>query len=306
MRLIVFLITSLMFNSNMPDSEHNNMFSPAEGEQKPIFSFGIIADVQYCDCEPSGTRYFRSSLNKLEEAVSSIKSDSVKFVVNLGDLIEKDFDSFKPVMNIINSSGVKFYHLTGNHDYAVEPRLMKRIPQLSSDRDGYYSFLYDRFRFICLNGNEISTYGPDSRKTAAQALSMIEKLKAAGEPNGEEYNGGLSSSQIEWLNSQLAEAKSKNEMAFLLCHFPAWPENIHNLLNYRDVLDILKKYDNIIAWLNGHNHSGNYGNFNMIHFVTLKGMVETETFNSYSVVEVYHNKIWIKGAGREKSQILAY
>jgi hypothetical protein len=38
----------------------------------------------------------------------------------------------------------------------------------------------------------------------------------------------------------------------------------------------------------------------------MRGMVETEKTNSYSLVEVYKNKIWIKGSGREKSQILAY
>jgi hypothetical protein len=72
------------------------------------------------------------------------------------------------------------------------------------------------------------------------------------------------------------------------------------------VLPILEKYHNIIAWFNGHNHSGNYGNFNMIHFVTFKGMVETDANNSFALVEVYKNKIWIRGYGREKNQILAY
>jgi len=35
-------------------------------------------------------------------------------------------------------------------------------------------------------------------------------------------------------------------------------------------------------------------------------MVETESSNSYAIVEVYKNKIWIKGYGREKNMILAY
>jgi len=35
-------------------------------------------------------------------------------------------------------------------------------------------------------------------------------------------------------------------------------------------------------------------------------MVETEKTGSYALVEVYTNKIWIRGGGREKSQILAY
>jgi hypothetical protein len=35
-------------------------------------------------------------------------------------------------------------------------------------------------------------------------------------------------------------------------------------------------------------------------------MVDTGDSNSFALVEVYRNKIWIRGSGREKSQILAY
>jgi len=105
---------------------------------------------------------------------------------------------------------------------------------------------------------------------------------------------------------QLDKAAASNEKVIICCHFPVYPENIHNLLNYKEVLSVLNNYNNIVAWFNGHNHAGNYGNTNMIHFLTMKGMVETEKTNSFALVEVYNNRIWIKGYGREKSQILAY
>ena len=54
------------------------------------------------------------------------------------------------------------------------------------------------------------------------------------------------------------------------------------------------------------NHSGGYGNYNFVHCVNFKGMVDTKETNAYSVVEIYHNKIWIKGRGRERAQRLAY
>jgi len=72
------------------------------------------------------------------------------------------------------------------------------------------------------------------------------------------------------------------------------------------VLGILGSYDNIIAWFAGHDHRGGYGNFNLIHCVTFRGMVETADENSFAIVDVYKNKIWIRGFGREKSRILAY
>jgi len=106
--------------------------------------------------------------------------------------------------------------------------------------------------------------------------------------------------------TQLDKSVEKNEKVIIFCHFPVFPENVHNLLNYNEVLSVLSGYQNVIAWFNGHNHTGNYGNFNKIHFITIKGMVETETSGSFALVEVYRNKIRIRGSGREKEQILAY
>jgi manganese-dependent ADP-ribose/CDP-alcohol diphosphatase len=289
----------------MPDEVRTRNL-PENQEQKPLFSFGLIADIQYCDCDPAGTRFYRNSLVKLEEAVRSFRADSPAFIVNLGDMIEKDFASYKPVYNILDTSGFKIYHTTGNHDYSVEPRMKKRIPQLRSNKEGYVSFNYGKFRFIILNGNEMSTYATTDKSVIKAAGDYILKLIKNGEINGLDWNGGIGSKQIQWLTDQLNTATRNDEKVFILCHFPVYPDNEHNLLNYGDILTILKEYNNVIAWFNGHNHAGNYGNFNMIHFVTLRGMVETDNSNSFALVEVYKNKIWIKGNGREKSQILAY
>jgi hypothetical protein len=274
--------------------------------QKPLFRFGIIADVQYCSSEHEGERYYRNSLSKLREAVSSLQTDSAEFIINLGDLIDRDYSSFDPVLNIIDSSGISIYHLTGNHDYEVKPRQKKRLPLRIPGKEGYYSFVKDNFRFIMLNGNELSTYGPGNKSVVKQAQEYLENLRKEGNINATDWNGGVSVRQLEWLMIQLDEAAEGNEKVIICCHFPVYPENIHNLLNYNEILSVLSGYNNVVAWFNGHNHAGNYGNVNMIHFLTMKGMVETENTNSFALVEVYNNRIWIKGYGREKSQILAY
>jgi manganese-dependent ADP-ribose/CDP-alcohol diphosphatase len=306
MKLLIasFFTTIIIFN--MPDKNDSGGLQFVNQSQKPLFAFGIIADVQYCDYDPAGTRFYRSSLVKLREAVTSFKEDSVCFIINLGDLIDRDYRSYKPVLDIIDSSGLKTYNVTGNHDYSVDPRFKKRLPVLLPSKEGYYSIVYENFRFIFLNGNEISTYMSNNKAAIKQAVDYIATLKNKGEINAVDWNGGISSKQLAWLSSQLNEATGKNEKVFLICHFPVVPDNVHNLLNYKEVLPILEKYQNIISWFNGHNHAGNYGNFNMTHFITFKGMVETDASNSFALVEVYKNKIWIRGYGREKSQILAY
>lgn len=306
MNLLIASFFATIISFNMPDKNISGGFQSPNQNQKPLFSFGIIADVQYADSDPVGTKFYRASLEKLRKAITTFEKDSADFVINLGDLIDKDFVSYKPVMEIINSTSLKTYHVAGNHDYSVDPRYKKKIPVLTSSKEGYYSFVYKNFRFIFLNGNELSIYASNNKAAIKKANDYISDLKNNGEINAIDWNGGIGSKQLNWLSEQLNRANAKAEKVFIICHSPVVPENIHNLLNYREVLPILEKYQNIIAWFNGHNHTGNYGNFNMIHFVTFKGMVETEAINCFAIVEVYKNKIWINGYGREKSQILAY
>ena len=57
---------------------------------------------------------------------------------------------------------------------------------------------------------------------------------------------------------------------------------------------------------NGHNHAGNYIFHKGIHFVTLKGMVETKLENSFSEITFFDNQIDIKGFGRADSYFIEY
>ncbi len=296
---------------DITDNNHHPIKDPHDrnqdsAEQKPLFSLGIIADVQYADIKSAGNRYYSASLGKLEKAVSVFMKDSVDLIINLGDLIEKNYDSYKPVLNILYSSGIKTCHITGNHDYSVDSLKRDCLPVLGGSGKGYYSFVRDQYRLIFINGNEISTYGSYNKTAISEAANLIGKLKNMNEINAIEWNGGISGTQLDWINNQLAEAAGKSEKAILFCHFPIAPNNIHNLLNYKEVYSTLQKYNNVVAWFSGHNHEGNYTTFKKIHFVTFKGMVETADSNSFAVVEVYDRKIVIRGYGRENSLLLNF
>jgi 3',5'-cyclic AMP phosphodiesterase CpdA len=303
--LTVSLFASLIYISMSGNIDPASLQSNDQS-QKPLFSFGIVSDVQYSDYKHIGTRFYRSSPWKLREAMTKLKNDSVRFVINLGDLIDRDFGSYKSMLDIIDSTGLKVYHVAGNHDYSVDRQFIKRLPVLTPSKKGYYSFVYYNFRFICLNGNELSTYISNNKTAIKEAERNLSAMKERGEINAVEWNGGISDEQIKWLKKELDKAIAAGEKVILICHFPVSPDNVHNLLNYKAVLPLLDNYRNILAWFNGHNHAGNYSKLNMIHFVTFKGMVETESDNSFARIDVYNNKLYIKGYGREKSQILDY
>jgi hypothetical protein len=57
------------------------------------------------------------------------------------------------------------------------------------------------------------------------------------------------------------------------------------------------------AYLNGHNHAGNHAMRDGVHYLTLKGMVDTLS-TSYAVVEVAEGKLVVSGFGRELDRVL--
>jgi manganese-dependent ADP-ribose/CDP-alcohol diphosphatase len=306
MRIILILLVTQLFTTSLSMKNHSaSSNTELCQDKKPLFSFGIIADVQYCDCEKYGTRFYRNSIEKLTTAIDEIAKESPSFIINLGDLIDRDYGSFPAVMKVFESFTKPVYHAIGNHDYSVDGSAAGKIVKITNSKQGYYSFVHEGFRFVVLNGNDVATYavGADGRK---EAQKRIAELKAEGALNAYDWNGGIGSRQLIWLESELKSSAEAGQKVFLVCHFPAWPAGSHNLLNSNEVLKMIGNYDHIIAWLNGHNHDGGYGNYSMIHFVTFRGMVETADINSFAMVEVYSDKLWIKGYGREKSQILAY
>lgn len=67
---------------------------------------------------------------------------------------------------------------------------------------------------------------------------------------------------------------------------------------------VLEPYTCVKAWFNGHDHKGNYGVQEGMHYATLHGMVDTPDTNAYALVEVYADRIVVVGSGRETSRSL--
>jgi len=61
----------------------------------------------------------------------------------------------------------------------------------------------------------------------------------------------------------------------------------------------------VVAYMNGHNHAGNYGFMAKRHFVTFKGMVDTSE-SAYAIVNVHEDRLEITGFGRQESMTLPF
>jgi manganese-dependent ADP-ribose/CDP-alcohol diphosphatase len=265
---------------------------------------GVFADCQYCDCETAGTRFYRNSLSKLDDCINEFnQSKEIEFVVGLGDIIDRDFASFDSINTILSKSEKPVFQVIGNHDLAVEKEELEQVPGKINLTETWYSFTKKGWHFIFLNGNDI-TFHSNNPEIVKQAAEITEKLKREGKPNPYDWNGGIGSKQLEWLEKELQQAETKNLKVAVFCHYPLLPFEAHALWNSEEVLAILEKFKCVKIYLNGHNHAGNYALSKGIHFVNLKGMVETEYENAFSIISFSDKRIEIEGFGREESRSL--
>jgi len=276
-------------------------------EQEPNFSFGVIADIQYCDCDSMGTRFYFNSLKKLSDCVRHFNSRDQSFVIQLGDLIDRNIDSYESVLSIFNKIKSTKYHVLGNHDYNVDKEKQDKVLEKIGLVSRYYDFGLNGWRMIVLDGNDLSFYTPkESSEQIKETNNLFQKTKDRGGTNAHDWNGGLGSQQISWLEDTLKQASLSGEKVLVFCHFPVYPPREENLWNDVELIERLEAYPCVIAHFSGHYHDGNYAKKKGIHYLTLQGMVKTEKHSAYSIVEVYSDHLKVLGYGREPNRILTF
>jgi hypothetical protein len=285
---------------------------------EPEFSFGVIADAQYADAPPAGTRHYRASLAKLDACVRALNAEGLALVVHLGDFIDRDFASFAKLLPVYNELQAPHYHVLGNHDYAVDYEHKGKILDTLGLKHEYYDFAVGSWRFVVLDGNDVGFIAnakdpaeytrPDNAidpEKFRRAQAMLDEVAQKKLPNDYPWNGAIGERQMAWLDKKLALATRAGQRVVVLCHFPVLPSPFEcNLWNDVDVVRLLESHDCVMAYMNGHHHGGNYEAKAGIHYVTFEGMVETPDTTAFAIVDVYADRLQIRGHGRVPSRTL--
>ncbi|WP_245802595.1 metallophosphoesterase [Arenibacter palladensis] len=274
-------------------------------EPNQELAIGIVADCQYCHCESTPSRFYKNSPVKLQNAVDSLNSSPLDYAIHLGDFIDRDFSSFDTVGPIWNTLKTKKFQVLGNHDFSVADSLKPLVPGKMNLKQRYYSFAEQNWRFIVLDGNDLSYQGAISAKKIAQTDSLYNLLSKSNPPNLQTWNGGLSHEQLKWVESELILAQKNKENVGFYCHFPVLGEDkVHRLWNSPQFLALIDQYPNVKFYFNGHNHNGDYAERHGVHYLTFKGMVDTQSTSAFAKVRVTKDSILIQGYGREPSRSL--
>lgn len=273
---------------------------------EPDLIFGVIADPQYADAEPKWGRFYRNSLAKLGDAVAELNARPLEFVATLGDLIDRDFASFSSIMPIYAKLKAPHFPICGNHDFEVADADKGKVLGAMGLEKPYYSRIRKSWRFLFLDGTDIGVWRhPADDARTAEAKGMLEKLTATGAAQAKDYNAAIGPEQMKWIAAELDDAQAAGQRVIVFCHYPLIPAgDHHNLWNSEEVVALFGKHKHIAAYMNGHNHAGNYGKHGNCHYVNLKGMVETEKESAWAVVKCFADRIEIEGHGLEPDREL--
>ncbi|MCK5821069.1 MAG: metallophosphoesterase [Bacteroidales bacterium] len=262
-----------------------------------IIRIGLYTDIQYYDGPAAGSRHYRQSLEKIPKMLKHLNTEDLDFLVELGDRIDRDYKSFKPVEALLSESRHPIIFVPGNHDYSVSSFNKIRVTAKSGHSKAYHSQTIGKWHLVFLNGldNSIVAHSWYSLKYW-KAKRKLETLKAQNAPNAYDWNGGLGEKQIAWLKTQMEIASTKKMNLIVFCHQPLFPGNAHNLWGYEYMLQLLSDHPGEAWWISGHDHRGGYQEVNGVHLLTLRGMVEGLEL-SYGILELHEDQVDLIGYG---------
>jgi len=278
-------------------------FNRGYGQGHKVVRVGIFTDCQYCDCKPDGNRHYRLSLSKLDKCVVEFNSQSLDGVFHLGDMIDHDYRSYDSILPRFRKFTAPLHLVLGNHDYMIKKKVKPGLLEHIGMKEDHYVVDLADWRFIVLNGDDLSFSAPQDREHKNERYDMVNDLYSQLEFNALPWNGGIGKAQMGWLEMQLDASQRAHKKVIILCHFPLYTKTNHNLFNNKEVFALISKFDCVKAYFNGHYHSGDYKVMNGIHLVNFRGMVDTD-HNAFAVVTLTDDSILIKGYGREPDRVL--
>lgn len=250
----------------------------------PILRFGVVTDSHYADREKQGTRYYRQSLEKMQECISVFNQEKVDFAIHLGDFKDQDREqrtedtlSYLKALEFIYAqfNGPR-YHCVGNHDVdsITKQQFLQNITNSNiPNTDSYYQFISNDIQFIVLDAN----FDKDGRDHFYLEGANWQDIR-------------VPKPEVKWLKKVL---KKNKRPTIVFCHHPLFEyqkdDHTYHIQNYKEIQQVLEKSDQVLAVFQGHTHEERHQVINGIHYLTFLGMVDYSGIenNAYAIVELY-------------------
>ena len=237
-------------------------------ESPDAISIGLVTDMHYADKPPVGSRHYRETLAKLDEAADRFREDKPSMLVELGDFIDAA-DSVATEQRYLKTINERFsaicdnrHYVLGNHcvDTLTKREFLGEVGQEHS----YYSFDHGGVHFVVLDSCFRSDGVAYERK------------------NFKWTDANVPAEELAWLASDL---KANTKPTIVFAHQRLDVKNNHGVKNQAAVREILESSGTVRAVFQGHSHKNDLKEIGGIHYCTLVAMVEGsgEMNSGYSI-----------------------
>jgi len=251
------------------------MASGARAEKnRAALRLGLVTDLHFADKPAHGTRFYRQTPAKLEEAGAAFEKAAPQHVVELGDFIDAA-DSVAAETGYLRDIHRRFSALPGRKHFVLGNHCVFTLTKREfldgvQRKRSFYSFDEAGFHFVLLDACHRSDGADYGRK------------------NFQWTDAHIPPSQLEWLAADLRQAKRP---AIVFVHQRLDVANHYGVRNAPSVRRILEESGRVQAVFQGHSHKNDHRVINGIHYTTLVAMVEGagEENNGYSILKIQPN-----------------
>lgn len=254
---------------------------------KSTVRFAAFADTHYADRDHDQVRYYRNSLEKLQDILIRVQPYQPDFIICLGDLIDVGKNKGSAIAGLgrikalLDQSDSPFYLALGNHDVSAMPR-EALLSRFHLNQRGYGSFDMKSRHFVVLDTN----YAQDGLAYTSETMVWDRCY--------------VDPAQLAWLEEDLCATAFPTTV---FAHANLNPRqqgaalDPHVVINHAQVRRVLEASGKVRLVLQGHCHAGHYSAVKGIEYRTLKAVVDGERDNyaqvyllandSYRVIDLY-------------------
>jgi alkaline phosphatase len=257
----------------------------------PAVRIGLLTDIHYGDKVPAGTRFYRESLGKMDEAVAAFNKEQPGFVVELGDLVdraetvEQELEWLAAIEKRFSATVAPRHYVLGNHCVDTLTKA-EFAAHTAASKTPHYSFDHAGYHFVILDACYRSDGTPYGRK------------------NSDWQDANIPEAQLQWLRDDLAKSSSP---IIVFAHQRLDAGGKHSVRNADTVRALLEQSGRALAVFQGHSHKNEYQQIRGIHYVTLVAMIEgSGAENSgYSFLEIMADRsLRLRGFRRQENRSL--
>lgn len=245
---------------------------------KPDVRIGYVTDVHYADTPDRGSRNYRASLPKLEQAADALNREHLNLVIHGGDLIdalpdptpESERAFLKRIDRELSRVKADRHYVLGNH--CIFSLTKTEYLDTVGRHKSFYSFNKGHFHFVILD----ACYRKDGVDYARRNFDWTDTE--------------IPPIEREWLTADLAAAKHPT-LVFAhqrLDKPDGDEEGVHSAAAVREIFERSGKVTHVFM---GHSHVNDYRTINGVHYCTLDAVIggQGAESNAYSVIEVFPN-----------------